>query len=94
MGCFCSARFCREKKADYAIVSSSNLEYVQFYTVCVQVYLGILNLICFQRGSTSIPQHRQFFEIDHPAKYIRVMICVSVAFLVLFADSDVNTWFH
>ena len=48
MGCFCSARFCREKKADYAIVSSSNLECVQFYTVCVQVYLGILNLICFQ----------------------------------------------
>ena len=48
MGCFCSARFCREKKADYAIVSSSNLEYVQFYTVCVQVYLRILNLICFQ----------------------------------------------
>ena len=52
MGCFCSARFCREKKADYAIISSSNLdmnlEYVQFYTVCVQVYLGILNLICFQ----------------------------------------------
>ena len=48
MGCFCSVRFCREKKADYAIVSSSNLEYVQFYTVCVQVYLGILNLICFQ----------------------------------------------
>jgi hypothetical protein len=38
--CFGSARFCREKKADYAIVSSSNLEYVQFYTVCVQVYLG------------------------------------------------------
>ena len=29
-------------------VSSSNLECVQFYTVCVQVYLGILNLICFQ----------------------------------------------
>ena len=48
MGCVCSARFCREKKADYAIVSSFNLEYVQFYTVCVQVYLGILNLICFQ----------------------------------------------
>ena len=48
MGCFCSARFCREKKADYAIISSINLEYVQFYTVCVQVYLGILNLICFQ----------------------------------------------
>ena len=47
MGCVCSARFCREKKADYAIVSSFNLEYVQFYTVCVQVYLGILNLICF-----------------------------------------------
>ena len=53
MGCFCSARFCHEKKADYAIVSSSNLEYVQFYTVCVQVYLGtsILNLICFQPDS-------------------------------------------
>ena len=48
MGCVCSARFCREKKADYAIVSSFNLEYVQFYTMCVQVYLGILNLICFQ----------------------------------------------
>jgi hypothetical protein len=30
------------------MVSSPNLECVQFYTVCVQVYLGILNLICFQ----------------------------------------------
>jgi len=51
VGCFCSARFCREKKADYAAAENSlfvNLECVQFYTVCVQVYLGILNLICFQ----------------------------------------------
>ena len=29
-------------------ILNSNLECVQFYTVCVQVYLGILNLICFQ----------------------------------------------
>jgi hypothetical protein len=54
VGCFCSARFCREKKADYAIVSSFNLEYVHFYTVCVQVYLGILNLICCKSQPGSV----------------------------------------
>ena len=54
MGCVCSARFCREKKDTYLVrmtlneILNSNLECVQFYTVCVQVYLGILNLICFQ----------------------------------------------
>jgi len=54
VGCFCSARFCREKKDTYLVrmtlneILNSNLECVQFYTVCVQVYLGILNLICFQ----------------------------------------------
>ena len=54
MGCFCSVRFCRGKKDTYLVrmtlneIINSNLEYVQFYTVCVQVYLGILNLICFQ----------------------------------------------
>jgi hypothetical protein len=48
VGCFCSARFCREKKAAAEKDAAEYLEYVQFYTVCVQVYLGILNLICFQ----------------------------------------------
>ena len=50
MRCFCSARFCREKKDTYLVrmtlneILNSNLECVQFYTMCVQVYLGILNL--------------------------------------------------
>ena len=47
MGCFCSARFCREKKADYA--AAENSKFVQF-RVCT-----ILHCVC-----TSIPRYTKF----------------------------------